>query len=205
DIAYRLLTPNVVDRAANLIAEVFSTDEPLAVAAGQSRAELLALLQMLGPSAVAENRTYAAWAGDRLAGVALATGFTWAPPDGAEALSPNYRPIGAMLAELEASFEARPRPDREDTLHIHMLAVHSAYRGHGIAEGLVHACVGNAAEQGFARVVTDATNLSSQRVFGRVGFSALSEIRYDRFEFEGQRVFAKIPNAESTLFMSKDL
>lgn len=205
DITYRLLTSTETDSAAELVADIFSRDEPLAVAAGQTRAELAALLRGMGPSAIAEDKTYAAWVGDRMAGVALATAFTWMPPGGTENLSPNYRPIGAMLAELEATFEARPRQDLEATLHIHMLAVHNEQRGQGVAEGLVSACVGNAAKHGFRRVVTDATNPSSQRVFERAGFSALNEIRYDSFEFEGQRVFAKIPNAESTLFMSKEL
>jgi ribosomal protein S18 acetylase RimI-like enzyme len=205
DIAYRLLTSSELDSAVDLIAEVFSRDEPLAVATGQTRSELAALLRGMGPSAVAEEKTYAAWVDDRMAGIALATAFTWMPPDGVESLSPNYRPIGAMLAELESTFEARPRQDLADTLHIHMLAVHSDHRGHGIAEGLVSACVGNAAKHGFRRVVTDATNPSSQRVFERAGFSALNEIRYDSFEFEGQRVFAKIPNASSILFMGRDI
>lgn len=205
DITYRILKPNALDRAADLIADVFSTDEPLAIATGQSRAELAGLLRVIGPSAIAENRTSAAWAGDRLVGIALATGFTWAPPDGAEALSPNYRPIGAMLAELEADFEARPRQDLAATMHLHMLAVDRRYRRQGIAEELVRACVATAQEHGFKRVVTDATNPASQRVFGDAGFSTRNEVRYDAFEFEGRRVFAGIPDAESMLFMSREL
>ena len=205
DIAYRLLTSTELDSAADLIAEVFSRDEPLAVATGQTRSELAALLRGMGPSAIAENRTSAAWAGDRLAGVALATRFTWAPPEGAEALSPNYRPIGAMLAELEADFEARPQKDLETTMHIHMLAVDRRYRRLGIADALIRASLAHAVEQGFRRVVTDATNPASQRVFSNAGFSTRNEVRYDAFKFEGRRVFAGIPDAESTLFMSKEL
>lgn len=204
DIEVRLLTSTEMDHAVGLIADVFSQSEPLAIASGQTRAELVAMLQAMGPSALSEKLSFAGWINDTIVGVSLATVFTWQPPEGAGLLSPNFRPIGAMLAELEAEFEARPREVHENTVHIHMLAVHGDHQGHGVADAVVRACVRNAAENEFGRVVTDATNPISQRVFHKCGFKLQSEIRYDRFAFEGRHVFADIPNAESTQFMSKE-
>ena len=86
-----------------------------------------------------------------------------------------------------------------------MLAVDRAHRDQNVAKAMVQHCRQNAMASGFRCIVTDATNPASQRVFEKAGFSALNEIRYDTFEFEGRPVFADIPNAGSTLFMGKDL
>jgi len=200
-IQYRQLGAGDLRSCARLIAGVFSRDEPLAVAAGQSREELENMLLTIGPSALGENCSYGAWDGTELVGAALATAFTWAPPDGAEALSPSYPPIGAIIGELEAAFETQPRERLQRCLHIHMLAVSQQFRSYRIAEKLVQNSIDVAATRGFQEAITDATNPASQQVFRKAGFAQLTEVRYADFDFDGNHIFDDIENAAEIALM----
>lgn len=204
-VIFDLLTPGHAAPSANLVAQVFSQDEPLAVAVGQTEAELFAMMSAAAPSALAESLSFGAWVDEELVGAAIATTFTWLPPEGTVALSPSYRPIGALLAQLEADLEARPRPELRACVHIHMLAVDRRFREDRIAGTLVRRCIENATGKNFREAVTDATNPASQRVFARAGFKRINAVRYDNFTFEGERIFSAIPDATDTALMLRAL
>jgi ribosomal protein S18 acetylase RimI-like enzyme len=173
----------------------------VAVAAGQTHDELESMLLAIGPSILDQPHSFGAWDGAELIGAVLSTAFTWMPPDGAGGLSPNYRPIGAIIGALETGFEAQPQDKLQTCLHIHMLAVSRGFRGHRIAEHLVNTCIESAATHGFQEVVSDATNPASQQVFTKTGFARLTEQRYADFDFEGRRCFSEIETAPDIALM----
>ena len=202
---YELAQPDNFAPAARLIAEVFSRHEPLAVASGQTADELVQMLRIAAPSALAPELSVLAVQGETVIGVALATAFTWLPPDEAVAASPSYAPIGGLLEELEAAFSSRPGEELERCLHVHMLAVHDAHRNRGTGRELLQLCVENASAREMNAAVSDATNPASRRTFEAVGFAAIGEARYESFEFEGTRPFADIPDADHTALMYRTL
>ncbi|MBO6784594.1 MAG: GNAT family N-acetyltransferase [Alphaproteobacteria bacterium] len=200
-VRYDLIASGDFAPAATLVAEVFARDEPLAVATGQTREELTAMLSLTGPSALAEQLSIGAASDGRTVGVAFATAFTWLPPDEAVAASPNYAPIGALLEELEAEFGARPREELERCVHVHMLAVDRAHRDRGIGRELLRVCLGNARARGMIAAVSDATNPASRRTFEAAGFTAIGQAHYADFAFEGEKPFAGIATADHTALM----
>lgn len=204
-VTFDLLTGDHVAASADLVARVFSQDEPLAVAVGQSEAELFAMISAELPSALPEALSIGAWVRGELVGAAIATVFTWLPPEGSDALSPRYRPIAALLAELEKDFEARPKSELHACVHIHMLAVGRDFRDDKIAGALVQRCIEAGGDKGFREIVTDATNPASQRVFARSGFERINDVRYDSFTFGGEQVFRAIPNATDIALMARAL
>lgn len=204
-VTFALLSTADVAATADLVSRVFSEDEPLAIAAGQTKDELFAMMSAVGASALSEALSIGAWVDGELVGVAITTVFTWLPPEGTEALSPNYSPIAVLIEELEADFHARPREELETCAHIHMLAVGRGFRDRKIAGSLVQRCIENAASKGFTEIVTDATNPASQSVFVKAKFERLAKVSYDSFTFEGRRVFSGIPNATDTALMGRVL
>lgn len=204
-VTYDVLTAGHATQSAALVARVFSQDEPLAVAAGQTEAELYAMMSAAAPSALTQALSIGAWSDGKLIGAAITTVFTWLPPADSDALSPRYKPIFALLAELEADFEARPVSELQNCAHLHMLAVERSFRDDRIAGKLVQQVVETASRKGLQEVVADATNPASQRVFARAGFERINTVRYDSFTFEDERVFSTIGNATETALMVRAL
>jgi ribosomal protein S18 acetylase RimI-like enzyme len=200
-IRYDRATPESFGPAVELVARTFARDEPLAVAVGQTQAELRAMLSLAAPTALAEQLTVQTWAGTTTMGVALATRFTWLPPDTAVTASPNFAAIGGLLEVLEADYETRSEAERTHCVHVHMLVVDADFRGRHIGRELLRLCLANAAEQGMTSAIADATNPASRRSFEAAGFSAINEVDYESFEFEGARVFAKVTGADHIALM----
>ena len=191
--------------AIELIARVFSQDEPLAVTVGQSRDEFAAMLGVFLPAALPEGLTMGAFGDGEMVGIALTTSFTFSPPPEIEGTSPNYPPIGALIEALERNYEQENAARLDHCAHIHMLAIDRAVRGRGIAQKLVEATAINARAKGFDAVVTDATNPISRRVFARDGFAVLNEVRYDGFRFDGRAVFGDLAGQGGIALMEKHL
>lgn len=205
EIRYDLATPEGFVPAAQLVANVFSADEPLAVAVGQTADEIVSMLALTAPDALAERLSILASVGGQVVGVAFATSFTWLPSDAAAANSPNYAPIGALLEELEQDFSARPRDELERCVHIHMLAVESTYRDRKIGRELLRLCVENARARGMTAAVSDATNPASRRTFEAAGFTAIGQTDYAQFAFEGRKPFAGIESAARMALMYREI
>ena len=203
NLRYGILDTGQTEAARELIAHAFSRDEPLAVTVGQTHTEFAAMLGLFLPTALATGLTIGSFKGQQMAGIALTTPFTFVPPPEIEGTSPNYPPIGALIEELERDYELKNAARLGRCAHIHMLAIDSAMRGRGIAQKLVDATAANARIKGFDAVLSDATNPTSQQVFAQLGFETLNEVRYDRFEHDGVRIFASIANLGAIKLMEK--
>ncbi len=202
---HEIVGPSETGAAIDLIARVFSRHEPLAVTVGQTHDEFATMLGVFLPAALPDGLTMGAFEAEKLVGIALTTSFTFTPPPEIEDASPNYPPIGALIAALEQDYERRTAAQLDRCAHIHMLAIDDAVRGRGVAQALVSATTDNARSKGFDAVLSDATNPTSQRVFANQGFKTRNEIRYDAFEHEGVTMFAAIANLGAIKLVEKRL
>lgn len=191
--------------AADLIGRVFARDEPLAKTVGQTLPEFTSMLGVLLPAALPQRLSIAAVSNDAMLGIALTTAFTFTPPPGTEDASPNYPPIGALIAELERDYERENTDRLGSCAHLHMLAVDTAARGRGIAQALVEATADAARSNGYETILSDATNPISRSVFARQGFATINHVRYDRFEYAGGKPFAALAHLGGIHLMEKRL
>ena len=202
---HEIVGPAQSEVAIELIARVFSQDEPLAVTVGQSRDEFTRMLGVFLPAALPARQTMAALIDGKLVGIALTTAFTFTPPPEIEGTSPNYPPIGALIAALERDYEILNAERLDRCAHLHMLAVDAEVRGQGVAQALVEATARNAASNGFDALLTDATNPTSQSVFAKLGFETLNEMAYESFAHDGAPRFASLAKLGSIKLMEKRL
>jgi ribosomal protein S18 acetylase RimI-like enzyme len=206
EIRYEVLQAADVEGMIDLIARAFSAGDPPAVAMRLSAAELRAFLEPLAPRALEDGLTIVARTADgKLAGALLSDDFAAAQPIDAGQLSPGFLPILALLDALDEQYRSGREIAKGQYLHLFMLAVDAAYGGRGIAQGLVNCCLENGARHGYQWVVTEATGVVSQRVFGKLGFEERLRIFYQQFTYNGNTVFASISGPSGVALMDKSL
>ena len=195
------------DAVDDLVAATFSRYEPMAVAAGQSFAEIQALLGLLTAEAAFRDLSICARQAETgaIVGIMLATDFTTHLPEGIGAASPSFAPIGGLIDRLEDWYRAAKAPQAGECLDLAILAVERSHGGQGIAQNLVSICVENGAAKGYRRAITMATNRTSQRVFQKLGFIELFSVSYKDYTFDGNRVFASIETDDRTALMEREL
>lgn len=192
---------------ADLVAATFSRYEPMAVATGQSYAEFQALLGLLTAEAAFRDLSICARHAQTgaIVGVMLATDFMTKMPEGVEAASPSFAPVGGLIDQLEDQYRAAKAPQAGECLDLAILAVERSHGGQGIAQRLVSTCVQNGATEGYRRAITMATNRTSQHVFKKLGFIELFSVLYKDYTFAGKRVFASIESDDRTALMERVL
>jgi hypothetical protein len=74
-----------------------------------------------------------------------------------------------------------------------------------IGQHLVSACLANGAIKGYTSAVTEATNLVSQHIFGRLGFTKRAERSYGEYRLDGAPVFASISEHGGPMTMDRTI
>jgi len=207
DIDCRLIEAGHVAEVAAALGQVFSQNEPLAIAAGQTSKEATQLAALLGAKGARERLSFAAYdrSGDVLAGAALVHDFGTPSPDGFPEVGAGSGAIIGFLDTLEVNYRRSRVMAPGIYAHIFMLGVLPQWSGRGLAGRLVENVLANAKDRGYRVAFTEATSLGSQRVFQRAGFQDVDEALYASFELNGHRPFARIEAPRSALLMERVL
>jgi ribosomal protein S18 acetylase RimI-like enzyme len=190
-----------------LLAAVFSTAEPPAVAMQLTREDLSQFVALLCPKALAEGLTIVARDVDshQLVGVVLTDDFAAPPGLDPSSYSRKFLPIFALLESLDAQYRRGRSIDPGRYLHLFMLAVDARFAGQGISQQLVRECLSNGEAKGYTHAVTEATGVVSQHVFRKAGFVERCRRSYQEYRYEGGAVFASIREHEATILMDRGL
>ena len=191
----------------HLIASVFSTAEPPAVAMGLSFADLSEFLHLLAPCALDDGLTVIArsYASDKVIGALLTDDFAVRAPLDPQRLSPRFLPILAMLDSLDDQYRSGREIRPGEYLHLFMIAVDPQFAGQGIGQRLVERCLDNGARKGYRWAVTEATGVISQRVFRNLGFEERCRISYRDFRYRDEAAFAAITGHDGAALMDRSL
>jgi hypothetical protein len=204
-VRYSVCGPADINELAQVLAETFTEHDPPAVAAGLTRSEFETFAHLLGPRAATEGLTIVARSastGDMM-GALLAEDSAAPFPDGRHQLSPKFDPIFDILGQLDAEYtDGRPAPSGQ-SLHLVLLGVGPPFMGHGVAQGLVAACLETGTRKGYRIAVTEATNNVSQHIFRKQGFVDRVRRSYRDHRFDGQAVFASITEHAGPILMDK--
>ncbi len=207
DISYGIAEAADIDEAADLLANVFSSSEPMAVAVGQSADEVRELVRQIGQRGANQGLTVIARhrpAGE-LVGVLLTDDFAVPPPGDVRDLPESFRPIAALLDELDQQYRNIHSVVQGQVLHLFMLGIAAEFGGRGIAGALLRLSLENGMRKGYERALTEATGRVSQHVFQRHGFVERFRVPYKDFVYRGRCVFESIGEHEAVILMEKIL
>ncbi|HLL46792.1 MAG TPA: GNAT family N-acetyltransferase [Longimicrobiaceae bacterium] len=196
-----------VEETTALIAATFSRAEPMGAALGLPPEVVRQVVSVFAPRAVEDGLTLVARdaATGELVGALLADDFAAPPPEGMEAVSERFRPIAALLEELDAGYREGRSIRRGEYLHLAMLGVSPAAAGRRVGQELVELCMENGARRGFRTAVTEATGRVSQHICRKHGFVERITCPYRSFRFEGRPVFAGIGDHHGAVLMDRPL
>ncbi len=207
EVSLGLLQAADVGSMIQLIAEVFSSAEPPAVAMRLTCSELTDFLNMVAEQAIAEGLTIVARSQtlDQVVGALLTDDFALPLSVDLQRISPRFLPIFAMLEGLDQQYREGRDIKKGEYLHLFMLAVDPRFGGQRVAQRLVQCCLENGTRRGFRWAVTEATGVVSQRVFGKLGFNEQVRQRYHDFRYNGEPIFSFIDGHDGTVLMDKSL
>jgi GNAT superfamily N-acetyltransferase len=137
--------------------------------------------------------------------VILTDDFASPPALNTGQISPKLLPILSMLETLDEQFRRGKTIAPGECLHLFMLGVDGQFAGHGIAGGLVQACLHNGRRKGYRMAATEATGTISQHVFRKNGFADCFSVKYREFLYENKAVFASIREHERAILMVRSL
>jgi ribosomal protein S18 acetylase RimI-like enzyme len=195
------------EEMAGLLAEVFTSHDPPAIAVGLTGGEFRFFVQLFAEKAAAEELTVVARSvkTGQMVGALLAEDAAGAAPTGMEHVSAKFHPIFDILEQLTVEHRAG-RPLRTgESLHLFLLGVASQYASQGIAQSLIRKVLENGASRGYRRAVAEATNLTSQHIFHKLGFVDCVRRSYRDHRFNSQPHFASIAAHGGPVLMEKAL
>ncbi|MGH2360335.1 MAG: GNAT family N-acetyltransferase [bacterium] len=206
-IEYRVYAAQDADEMARLLGEVFSRQDPPAVAVGLTASEFEAFVRLFCPKAAVEGLTIVArHAGTReLVGALLTEDGASAVPDGMDRLSPKFEPIFDILGQLDTEYRGDRAVRPRESLHLFLLGVAESVAGRGVAQHLVSTCLEHGARKGYRLAITEATNKVSQHIFRKLGFAERVRRSYLSHRFAGRAVFASIAAHGGPILMDRSL
>jgi len=195
------------DDIVRLLAQVFSDSDPPAVAMRLSFGEMKRFLQLVVPNIIPDGLTVIARSQDagKLAGVMLSDDFASPLSLDQNQISSKLLPIMSMLDGLDEQFRAGNTVSPGEYLHLFMLGVDREFAGHGVGQGVVKACVENAARMGYRMALTEATGRVSQHIFRKNGFVERFSVSYQDFVYDNSKVFASIQGHDKAILMERAL
>ncbi len=206
-IEYSVCRPQDTPDMARLLAESFTQHDPPAVAVGLTPNEFEAFVELWSPAAGVDGLTVVARdvATGQLAGVLLTDDAATPPPQGLEAVSDKFDPILDLLGQIDAEYRDVRTIEPGQTLHLFLLGVAEQFTRRMIGQHLVSACLANGAIKGYTSAVTEATNLVSQHIFGRLGFTKRAERSYGEYRLDSAPVFASISEHGGPMTMDRTI
>jgi len=206
-IEYGTLVASETEAMVKLLAKTFSRYDPLAIVAGITAADFEGFAHTLIPGRLEEGLTMVARFSDsgELAGAMLTEDAAASASEERRKMGEKFEPIADILGELFAEYTAGRRLVESEALHLYLLGVSDRAKGRGVAQRLVSACIENGARRGYRVAFAEASNRTSQHIFGKLGFTARVQRSYAEHLFNGERVFQSIAAHGGPILMDKSL
>jgi hypothetical protein len=206
-VRYELFELPALDELAEVLVEAFGRHEPMTIATGSSREELVAFVKLFGPKAAEEGVTIVArdLASGAMIGALLTDDFAAPPPEGFEQVGERFQPTLSMLEQMDAQYRQGRDIRAGEYLHLFMIGVSRASTGRKVARNLVGTCLENGLRKGYRVAVTEATGTVSQHIFRGWGFVDRLTVLYKEYNYKGRRVFESIEGHRGTILMDKEL
>jgi len=118
------------------------------------------------------------------------------------AISPveKFAPLGALGNALARQYLEQREITEGQVVLSDMAVIASKLSGKGVYQQLKKLCHENAREKGFERIVGELSSEATQHVvLNKLGHQKIAEIKFNTFEFGGQKPFAGIIEPQSII------
>jgi ribosomal protein S18 acetylase RimI-like enzyme len=206
-LLFEVCRPSDVPEMCRMLAETFARNDPPAVAVGLTAAEFEAFVRLVAASELTQELTIVARdpASGSLAGAMLTEDAASPPPEGMTELSQKLDPIFDLFGLLEAQLAEPPADTPGAVLHLFLLGVDDRFAGQGVAQRLVREALDNGIARGYRTAIAEATNLRSQHILSKLGFTTRAKTSYEAYRRDGVPVFAAIAEHGGPMSMIRDL
>lgn len=206
-LVFEVCRPSDVPGMCRMLAQTFVRNDPPAVAVGLTPAEFEPFVRKVSASDTTRELTIVARDPDSgaLAGAMLTEDAASPPPDGMAELSQKFEPIFDLFGLLEAEFVDQPPAEPGEVLHLFLLGVDDRYAGQGVGQRLVLEALDNGIAKGYRIGLAEATNLTSQHILSKLGFTTRARTSYAAYRHGGVPVFASIAEHGGPVSMIRDL
>jgi len=185
-----------------LLAESFAR-EPMARALGATPKDLAPLIESFLPECTSNGLSVVAVPQDEprtVAGAFLCRDFKSPLPERILEEATWFLPVGQALATVGETYVAsHPGLKAGEAADLWMVGTDARFAKRGIARRLFRICVDLARQRGFRRCVTECTGRYSQSAAELAGFTEVARLVYRDYRFDGQPVFANVPEPHTHL------
>jgi ribosomal protein S18 acetylase RimI-like enzyme len=193
-VRFDVCQPGDVDELIALLSDVFAAQDPPAAAVGITPREFAALVELYRVRAGTQGMTIVARCerSGKMIGALLAEDSSAPFPEGVDRLSRKFDPIFDILSQLDAEYRSGRLVPAGESIHLFLLGVSREYARQGVAQRLVAECLAGGVRGGYKRAVTEATNIVSQHIFRKLGFTDRVSRSYEHHRYAGQAHFTSI-------------
>jgi ribosomal protein S18 acetylase RimI-like enzyme len=204
-VKFRIIEPRDFEQTVDLCSQLFVNNEPIAKSLKITYPEFRRFAEPYCRKAIADRLSIVATdANGQIVGFVISEPLMTIPPYIQE-VSPKFEPIQTFLEHLKYSYFGKyPYYYWElfRTLHIFLLGVKEEYKNKKIATNLIKENLKLAQINYFTVAISEATGLSSQNVFHKIGFQEEVTLGYDSYIFKGEKIFSSIKESPSCKLMS---
>jgi len=206
DIVYDILRIEDLQGAVNCLAEAFTTGEPISKTLGVTLEEFKGFAEIFGGKAVREELSIVARKREtnEVLGCLISDDFVTDLPEDIEKINNKFTPVFYFLEELDAAYKQQNKIQKNEILHLFMLAVSPEHSGKKIGSNLIEASETLGKIKGYKGAIAEVTSVASQYItIQKQNYEAIAAIQYREFEFEGKRVFQNIEEPQSCKLVYK--
>src|SRR4030042_6361779 len=174
-LRYKLLTKKDANLTIKCMIKTFLYDEPMTKNLEISKKEFEYFAKIICEKIVKKKLSYICKiTSNEIIGFCLNEDLITEPVKGIKRVTQKMEPIFKVLNRLDKLYLKNKIKKRNYFFHMFMVGVLKEYRGKGLAQKLISNSIGLANLRGFSKILTEATNISSQNLFiQKFGFKEL--------------------------------
>ena len=205
-ITYEILQEKDFEETTALLSEIFSQGEPVTKSLEITPKEFHYFAEIYCKKAIKESISMIARDKDKNKIIAfiLSEDFDSTPPEGIENIDKKVVPLMALVDAVEMDAKSNKK-EGERRFHIFLVGTDKNYEKRHISTTLVEESLKLAKSKNFTVAIVEPSGFASQHMFNKLEFKQRNIVEYNKFLFEGKKVFKNIVGPVGLPLMEKRL
>ncbi|KAK5584015.1 hypothetical protein RB653_005622 [Dictyostelium firmibasis] len=200
-ITYKMLSPNMVPKVVDSITKSFATD-PFSIALNLDKKNWTDMATLFVERAAKKDLSLVAInnENDQIVGCIINEDWkTREPEEFHTSLDKKWDPVKSIFSNLHHRYkQEHPNSIRfGEVIHsLYFTCVVPSSRGQGVAYDMWYHSTDIGRAHNFQYMCAETATVSGQKLCEQIGFTPKSSIPYNKFEYQGERIFQKLPQVD---------